>query len=60
MKRILFIASLAALSAVGLLAQQNSSVPQPRADALPAPGTGTPNAGRNPKASCRPFRPASR
>ena len=47
MKRTLFIASLAAMSAVGLVAQQNSSVPQPRADALPAPGTGTPNPGRN-------------
>jgi glucose/arabinose dehydrogenase len=47
MKRTLFIASLAAISAVGLVAQQNSSVPQPRADALPAPGTGTPNPGRN-------------
>src|SRR5687767_15920307 len=47
MKRIVFIASLAAMSAVGLVAQQNSSVPQPRADALPAPGTGTANAGRN-------------
>ncbi|MGH9241695.1 MAG: hypothetical protein ACRD3G_26915, partial [Vicinamibacterales bacterium] len=47
MKRTVFIASLAAMSAVGLVAQQNSSVPQPRAEALPAPGTGTPNAGRN-------------
>src|SRR5688500_2360171 len=47
MKRTLFIASLAAISAVGLVAQQNSSVPQPRPDALPAPGTGTPNPGRN-------------
>jgi glucose/arabinose dehydrogenase len=47
MKRTLFIASLAAMSAVGLVAQQNSSVPQPRPDALPAPGTGTPNPGRN-------------
>jgi glucose/arabinose dehydrogenase len=47
MKRTLFVASLAAMSAVGLVAQQNSSVPQPRADALPAPGTGTPNPGRN-------------
>ena len=47
MKRTLFIASLAALSAVGLVAQQNSTVPQPKASALPAPGTATPNAGRN-------------
>src|SRR5687767_15708695 len=47
MNRTLFIASLAAMSAVGLVAQQNSMVPQPRADALPAPGTGTANAGRN-------------
>src|SRR5688572_10465835 len=47
MKRTLCIASLAAMSAAGLVAQQNSSVPQPRAEALPAPGSGTPNPGRN-------------
>jgi glucose/arabinose dehydrogenase len=34
-------------AAVGTpIAQQNSTVPQPRANALPAPGTGTPKLGR--------------
>jgi glucose/arabinose dehydrogenase len=47
MKHSLFIACLAAISAVGLVAQQNSTVPQPKAGALPPPGTGTPNPGRN-------------
>ena len=49
MKRVVVLASLITIASAGALvvAQQNSSVPQPRADALPAPGTGTPNAGRN-------------
>jgi glucose/arabinose dehydrogenase len=49
MKRLVFIASFLTLASAGalVLAQQNSVVPQPRADALPAPGTGTANAGRN-------------
>ena len=48
MKRVVLIASLATIASAGALvvAQQNSTVPQPRADALPAPAAATPNFGR--------------
>lgn len=48
MKRAVLVAALAIGTSAGVLvvAQQNSTVPQPRADRLPAPGTGTPNFGR--------------
>jgi glucose/arabinose dehydrogenase len=44
MKRVLFLASLMTLASAGALvmAQQTSVAPQPRADALPAPGAASP------------------
>jgi glucose/arabinose dehydrogenase len=49
MKRVVLVASLVAIASAGALvvAQQNSNVPQPRAEALPPPGTGTPKPGQN-------------
>src|SRR5688572_7087559 len=43
-----FLASLVTMASAGalVLAQQNSIVPQPRAEALPAPGTGSPKISR--------------
>src|SRR5688572_21173713 len=48
MKRVVLIASLVTIASAGglVVAQQNSAVPQPRADALPAPGTGSPKVSR--------------
>jgi glucose/arabinose dehydrogenase len=48
MNRIsLFVACAGVVAAVGVpIAQHNSAQPQPRANALPAPGTGTPKVGR--------------
>ena len=48
MKRSVLLASLVAMTMAGVLvvAQQNSTVPQPRAEALPPPGTASPNFGR--------------
>src|SRR5262245_49243304 len=47
MKRSLFVASLAALAPVAVLvAQQTSTVPQPRPDGLPAPDTASPKQSR--------------
>ena len=47
MRRV-FLASLVTMASAGALvvAQQNSIVPQPRAEALPAPGTGSPKVSR--------------
>src|SRR6188474_2996066 len=44
MKRVVLLASLMTFAAAGVLvvAQQTTVVPQPRANALPAPGTGSP------------------
>jgi glucose/arabinose dehydrogenase len=48
MKRFVLIAALAAASsAVVLVAQQSSTVPQPRANALPPPGAASPKVNRN-------------
>src|SRR5687768_2656543 len=48
MKQVVVFASLVTIASAGVLvvAQQNSAVPQPRADALPAPGTGSPKVSR--------------
>src|SRR5918993_1228813 len=48
MKRAAFLASLTSLTLAGalLIAQQNAAVPQPRADALPPPGPGSPKVSR--------------
>jgi len=48
MKRVALLASLMTVAAAGVLvvAQQTSAVPQPRANALPAPGTGSPKVSR--------------
>jgi glucose/arabinose dehydrogenase len=48
MKRAMFFTSLVTIASAGALvvAQQTSVVPQPRADALPAPGTGSPKLSR--------------
>ena len=48
MKRAVFLASLMTIASAGALvmAQQTSVVPQPRADALPAPGAGSPKLSR--------------
>jgi glucose/arabinose dehydrogenase len=47
MRRV-FLASLVTMASAGALvvAQQNSIVPQPRAEALPAPGSGSPKVSR--------------
>ena len=44
MKRVVLLASLMTFASAGVLvvAQQTTVVPQPRANALPAPGTGSP------------------
>src|SRR6185436_1852676 len=44
MKRVLLVASLMTFVSAGafVVAQQTSTVPQPRANALPAPGTAAP------------------
>jgi hypothetical protein len=48
MKRVVLLASLMTFASAGVLvvAQQTSTVPQPRANALPAPGTGSPKVSR--------------
>ena len=48
MKRVVLLASLMTFASAGVLvvAQQTSVVPQPRANALPAPGTGSPKVSR--------------
>ena len=48
MKRLICIASLVTVASAGALvvAQQNSAVPQPRAEGLPAPGTASPKQSR--------------
>src|SRR5687767_15207996 len=48
MKKVVLLASFATIASAGVLvvAQQNSVVPQPRAEALPAPGTGSPKVSR--------------
>ena len=49
MKRVVLIALLVTIASAGALvvAQQTSTVPQPRAETLPAPGTGSPKPGQN-------------
>jgi len=48
MKRVLFLASLMTFASAGafVVAQQTSTVAQPRAEALPAPGTAAPKVSR--------------
>ena len=47
MKRVVFLASAVAVASGALVvAQQNSVVPQPRAEALPAPAAASPNFGQ--------------
>jgi glucose/arabinose dehydrogenase len=48
MKRAVFLAALVTMASTGALvvAQQTSAVPQPRADALPAPGSASPKQSR--------------
>ncbi|HZJ33872.1 MAG TPA: hypothetical protein VFD21_20015, partial [Vicinamibacterales bacterium] len=48
MKRVLFLASLMTFASAGafVVAQQTSTVPQPRAEALPAPATAAPKVSR--------------
>src|SRR5688500_5898554 len=48
MQRAVFLASLGSLMLTGavILAQQNASAPQPRADALPPPGPASPKLSR--------------
>ena len=48
MKRVVLLASVMTFASAGVLvvAQQTSTVPQPRPNALPAPGTGSPKVSR--------------
>jgi len=48
MKRAVFLAALVTMVSTGamVVAQQTSAVPQPRADALPAPGPASPKQSR--------------